>query len=592
MVWVRKVNTKSTVPGPQGPQGLPGVNAVSNDVATAGYIGTAGSSATKTALRQNGLTGWYHVEGNGVFADGVTDHTAELQEIFDLLPWGATAYFPEAGAWDKFIKISDTIEINRPCRVLGVPKDTYISSVRSDVPGLTFFRVNSAVVTFENVGIYGDATDDIGTGATQVGVHFRGTINGDIDALVKGSSFTRLETGVLIQGRNVQVENNLFSGTKFPTRAIGPDAVYHTGSNAADHRGHVIRLNRYHGCGAGGGAFAIVDNTTQLADFEWSNNYYDQIGGRGVVMVGTAAKPHNRVVLQGNRGTHLNANLYELTYVNQFTVRSESATGHLAGDFMVLNNCAIGEVSDVFGYQLGGNGVTARNCTRIHFDNVRFRQLGNSGTPAHGFDVDATNSRMSFDNITVDEYLGWGFTGSPTDSRFGRYSFRGTGGALGTINSTTFLPDQIFISAMEMMAGAGSPSLSGQAGGVQSVGWLMDAALTEQVSFQLPKIPVDWQYSISVLWAPTTAAGGGVSFQYLQTPLVPGAVAGSGQTGTAVVVGPAPTTANQVVSTPLLQFQTPVASPLQGRIIRIGGDAGDTYGADAAILGVLITRTR
>lgn len=595
MVWVRKVDTKSTVPGPPGPQGIPGMNGVPNDAATAAYIGTPGTSATKTTLRQNGLTGWYHIEGNGIKADGVTDWSVKLQEIADMLPWGATMYVPEAGAYDKFIKTSQTIVFRKPCRVLAPPKDTYVSSFRSSVPGLTFFRVDSAVVTFENIGIYGDATDDLGAGATQTGILFRGTIDADVDGLVKGASLTRLQTGVRVQGRNLIIEGCGFSGTKFPTRIQGPDVSYHTGTNAADHRGHVIRENRYHGCGQGGGAFVIVDDTTQLADFEWSHNYFDQIGGRGVVMVGTAAKPHNRAVIHGNRGMTLSANYIELTYVNQFTIRDEAIHGFTAGDLMILNNCAIGDVSDVSGFQLGGGGVTTRNCTRINFDNVRLRQLGNGLTPpavAHGFDVDSTNSRMSFDNIMVDEYTGWGFTGSPTDSYFGRYSFRGAGGSLGTINSTTFLPDQIFVSAVDMVASSGTPALSGTAGVVQSVGWLMDPAVNEQVSFQVPRIPNDWQYTISLLWAPTTTGAGGVSFQYLQTPLVPGAVGGSFQTGTGVVVATAPGVANQVVSTPLLTAQSPLGAPMQGRILRVGGDAGDTYGADAAVLGLLFTRTR
>lgn len=592
MVWVRKVNTKSTVPGPEGPQGVPGMNGVPTDTAMASNV--RGPSDTKTALRQNGLTGWYHVEGNGVKLDGVTDSTVKLQEIFNALPWAGTVYIPEAEL-GKFLKISASIVISRPCRVLMPVKDTYGGSIRSDVPNLTFFRVIAAPVKFENVAIYGDATDDLGTDGTQVGVEFLGTVNGDVDAKVIECSFTRLQTGTLVRGRNINVEFNMFSGVKFPVQIIGPDPVYHTGPNAADQRGHVIHMNRFHGCGSGGGAFVKVDSSAQLGDLEITGNYFDQIGGRGFAITGTSLKPHNRVHISGNRGMTLSANMYELTYVNQFVIRGETIHGFTAGDLMVLNNCSIGEVSDVAAFQLGGGGVTTRNCTRINFDNVRLRQLGNGLTPpavAHGFDVDSTNSRMSFDNIMVDEYTGWGFTGSPTDSYFGRYSFRGVTGSLGTISSTTFLPDQIFVSAVDMVASSGTPALSGTAGVVQSVGWLMDPAVNEQVSFQVPRIPNDWQYTISLLWAPTTTGAGAVSFQYLQTPLVPGAVGGSFQTGTGVVVATAPGVANQVVSTPLLTAQSPLGVPVQGRVIRIGGDAGDTYGADAAVLGLLFTRTR
>lgn len=593
MVWVRKVNTKSTVPGPMGPQGLPGVNAVANDTATAGYISTSGSSATKTALRQNGLTGWYNVEGNGVALDGVTDSTAELQQIFDLLPWGGTVYIPETG-WDKFVKISSSIVITKPCRVLAPPKDTYISSIRSDVPGLSFFDVKAAPVTFENVGIYGDGTDDYGAEATQIGITFYGTPNGDVDTVVKGCGLARLETAIMLRGRNAVIEDNLFVGAKYCVQMIGPDSIYHTGPTASDHRGHVIRLNRFHGCGAGGGAFVRVQNSTQLADLEISNNYFDQLGGRGFVLEGTSAKPHNRVTVFGNHGMHLNANMYEFAYVNHFTIRGETIHGAATGgDLMILNNCLIGDVSDVTGFQLGGGGITVRNSQRVNFQSVRMRQLGNAGGLVNAFDVDATNSQMSFDNISADEFSGWGFTGSPTDSRFGRYSFRPSSGGLGGINSATFLPDQIFVSAAEMVASAGTPTLSSVAGGAQSVGWLLDAASTESVAFQMPRIPVEWtQFTISILWAPTTAAAGNVSLQYLNTPLIAGAVAGSSQTGTAITPYASPGVANQVVSTAVMPFIAPAATPMQARVIRVGGDAGDTYGADIALLGVLLTRTR
>jgi hypothetical protein len=49
MVWNLKANIRG-IQGVQGVQGLPGVNAVANDTATAGYISTAGTSATKSAL--------------------------------------------------------------------------------------------------------------------------------------------------------------------------------------------------------------------------------------------------------------------------------------------------------------------------------------------------------------------------------------------------------------------------------------------------------------------------------------------------------------------------------------------------------------
>lgn len=53
MTWTKIADLGSTVPGPQGPQGLPGVNAVDNDAAVATYVSS--DSATRAALE--GRTG-------------------------------------------------------------------------------------------------------------------------------------------------------------------------------------------------------------------------------------------------------------------------------------------------------------------------------------------------------------------------------------------------------------------------------------------------------------------------------------------------------------------------------------------------------
>lgn len=68
--------------GVPGPTGLPGVNAVANDSATAGYVGTRGS-ATNVALET--LTGVL-VFGAGIDPTGVADSTVAIQAIIDANP--------------------------------------------------------------------------------------------------------------------------------------------------------------------------------------------------------------------------------------------------------------------------------------------------------------------------------------------------------------------------------------------------------------------------------------------------------------------------------------------------------------------------
>lgn len=61
MVWTKLASLKSTVPGPQGAQGLDGVNAVDNDEAVASYLSTTGTSASQQAADARYVTHGYDV---------------------------------------------------------------------------------------------------------------------------------------------------------------------------------------------------------------------------------------------------------------------------------------------------------------------------------------------------------------------------------------------------------------------------------------------------------------------------------------------------------------------------------------------------
>jgi hypothetical protein len=95
MVWNLKANIRGIqgVQGFQGVQGLPGVNAVANDTATAGYISTAGTSATKTALTQ--ALGVLALPPTGIAA---TD-TANLQAAINLAQSTYGTVYLQAGTY-------------------------------------------------------------------------------------------------------------------------------------------------------------------------------------------------------------------------------------------------------------------------------------------------------------------------------------------------------------------------------------------------------------------------------------------------------------------------------------------------------------
>lgn len=64
----------------RGAQGLPGVNAIENDAAVAGYVSTTGTSATKTALEAAFGTTLF-APAYGIVGDGVADDSAAFQAL-------------------------------------------------------------------------------------------------------------------------------------------------------------------------------------------------------------------------------------------------------------------------------------------------------------------------------------------------------------------------------------------------------------------------------------------------------------------------------------------------------------------------------
>lgn len=594
MPWKKIANLR-------GPAGYNATGASEDDAAITAFArAQSGPTALNRALTE--LTG-LNVKNFGAIGDGVHDDTAAIQAAIDAAIAGQAIIFPPSGSTNEFYRTTGNLLVTTPSlRFIGQPRDAYSVSIRCEVAGVTMLTAKHAGLVLQDIHFMG--VEDIadggtnGAGATVNGIDLYGTAAGDIDANIVGCTFQFLNVAARTRGRNAKFsDSTLFNNCLNGVVIDGEDPAYH--SSAIQNRGNTITDCRFHNIGTSAANSGIEFTTTaHVIHAIVQDNFFDSNGyATHVRAIGTSANPHQRITCADNVHTELLASAYDFSYVYNFEISSPRVYGYtsgaFSGDAIRIDHCINFVVSDPFLYQIGLSGIVATNNSEGAIRGFKARLLGMSGVVSHGLSIDSTNTQMSFDDIEALDYNGWGFNGSPVASRFGRYSFRGAGGSLGAINSSTFLPDQIFISAVEMTPSAGSPSLSSIAGGVQSVGWLLDAAATESVAFQMPRTPVEWtQFNITLLWAPTTASAGSVAMQYLNTPLVPGAVAGGSQTGSIVTAFAAPAVANQVVATVIMQGVTPTASLMQGRALRVGADAGDTYGADIALIGVLLTRTR
>jgi hypothetical protein len=453
MPWNRKADLRSTVPGPEGPQGLPGVNAVANDTASAAYVD--GPSETRTALLRNGLTGWLHVNGFGADPTGIADSTAALQAALAAAQPGDTIYLAGTGSAAGYRIAGDQITITTPSvRIMGSPRDVYATSIRCSDPGTTMFQVKAPGVVFQDVGLWGDAdlagvdAGSNGAGATIVGVEFFGAARGDGDGAIRGVTFQYLALGVLNRARNVEVSQNcLFSNCLAGYRHDGIDPAYHdtADSQTDSNRGNVIRDSRFHNIGTTA-ATACVEFTSDshVKHAIVQGNHFDSNSyGRDVVIAGTSAIHAAGVTITGNKHTERHSDVIVLTYADFCTVDAfeilgiqDSANG---GHGVYLTNCTDTLVANFLMQYVEKSAIKARGCTRLSITDGLMRTVGTGTATAYdALDIDSTNADVWMSNVRASGGTGWFFTGNPTGTSV-MIDCGYSGFTLGGINSTTVM---------------------------------------------------------------------------------------------------------------------------------------------------------
>lgn len=512
---------------------------------------------------------------------------------------GETVFFPQRTAGGGYLFTSPWADITKSnIRILGVPRDGYAMALKFTTAGMRTVRVKAPGLVFEDVAFVGDSSNANGAGATVRGPEIFGDIDGNGDAEFRGVTFQGLSEAYRTHCRNVKAAGSLFSNCLKAIVIDGKDGVYHTGPNADQNRGHVIRDNRFHNIGNTAADSAIeISPAANILHALITGNYFDSNGiARHVVAVGTPAAPHKGLTICGNKHTETQSDVYTLVYVNNSSVRdvdilgNAGADGSLSNGFVLQNTDTV-TVENVLGIQLGQSGVVARNNSRLRLNNIQFRRTGTSpASTGHGFDIDSSNSQCNFDRLIVEGADGWGFTGSPVSSKFGTYEFRGC--SQGAINSGTFVPDQVFLPASCMAAITGTPTLAGVPGVGYPMSWLLDASRVEQVVGQISNLPNDWEsFDAYIVWAATDRSAGNVIWDLNYSFVVQNQLPSNGIIANPGPPQASPGVAGRVTRLKIASGKARGTASMVVRVDRNAAAANDTYPADVALIGVQFIRS-
>lgn len=439
MTWKKIANLR-------GPAGYNATGAAEDDAAIAAFArATAGPTALNRALTE--LTG-LNPKNFGAVGDGVHDDTVALQAAIDAAVPGQAVIFSPSGSTNEFYRITSGLLISEPgIRLIGQPRDAYSVSIRCATPGVTMLTVKHAGFVAQDIHFMG--VDDIadggtnGAGMTVNGLDLYGTIRGDIDAEISGCTFQYMNVAIRTRARNAKVSDlSLFNHCRRGVVIDGIDPTYHTDPAAVDqNRGNTIDGCRFHNVGASSADAAVdITNTAKVLHAIIKDNFFDSFSENHVRAVGTAAAPHTGLTLSGNKHTETIGNAYDLTFVQDSTLKNADVMGPIAGrytgDMVRLTDCTNISVGNVFGRRIGKSVFVGTRCTGIKIDKLEAKGISSDpGFLADCIVFDAASSQITMRGGDFESSRGGGFTGDPTLTTMVDYEFRGMGAK--NINSKT-----------------------------------------------------------------------------------------------------------------------------------------------------------
>ncbi|WP_180226783.1 right-handed parallel beta-helix repeat-containing protein [Bacillus cereus] len=175
--------------------------------------------------------------------------TGRIQRVFNAVNNGDSIIFPRPSTQ---YTITGTITVTKnDLKIIGVGSGYFSPKIKCDVSGTIMFDVKSYGVKWWGISFEGDGTGDMGENSTITAISFiRNNGSSDIDSEIHNCTFMKVKTCVYSKGKNVLIQDNLFS-----TSINGVIAEQITGQEV---RGIRVINNRFHSLGGDSAASDVI----------------------------------------------------------------------------------------------------------------------------------------------------------------------------------------------------------------------------------------------------------------------------------------------------------------------------------------------
>lgn len=344
----------------------------------------------------------------GVDGTGQIDDSAAIQAILDSASRGSTIVFGLPGS-SRYFRVDRTLTIRTgQLRVIGAGADHYSSSLHTNAP-IAMLRVEASGVILDQVAF----SANVDRGHEQAtGVEFLGSDAADIDGHVLRCGFYKMRSGIVMRGKNLRVENSLFSSGRVGIYVGGPKEEFH---QKFESRNLIAHANRFHGMGAGvDDADIFVSPEHAHVASQFNNNFFDYSSTRSqVAIVGSDAVQHARINMVGNSHHYVSGTAYRFDHARQCRVSSAQifGTASVDGAAISLANSVEVEMSDVAvsDHQQGVSIVASKRSG--------LRGVTVSHNRSDGLVIGPGLDGLVLDGISAYGNGGWGITGErPTNA--------------------------------------------------------------------------------------------------------------------------------------------------------------------------------